>query len=544
MSSTEVQLLSQAAKDENFETIYGALAEGLRQNSVKDDYLKVTCEFEGEKRVVQLCQPVLYEDLVEMVGQFGSNLTIQVQNNGKGFAVLKDQTDLDQVLVRLDQDSSTKGLHIRLLRDPSQVPKSPVPVIISRSPPSLQVPNSPTSRSPLPSRNSRSPIPMHLSPFQENLLDSKLRGPFTHSQSGLNRDSSRSPVPFGNEVLSVRSRACTFHGRRSLAPTDIAQDERTPNTFPCHFRQNRSVSATMPTESRVPGCCCHSFSSGNVSNEQLSTSKPCYTPRKWKKGRMLGAGAFGQVFLCYDEDTGRELAVKQVNVFCRESEETSKEMKSLRAEIKLLQELQHPRIVQYMGSEDTDGVLSIFMEYLPGGSIKDQIKMYGPLTETLTRNYTHQMLEGLVYLHDQRIIHRDIKGANVLRDHEGNIKLGDFGASKRLQVLSQSCLMTYAGTPYYMSPELIDGRGYGRRTDIWSLGCTVVEMLTGHPPWHKFEGFAAIYRIATSSTPEYELSPQTSQLAKNFLSRCFIRDYQKRPLAKELLASDPFVNLT
>lgn len=58
-------------------------------------------------------------------------------------------------------------------------------------------------------------------------------------------------------------------------------------------------------------------------------------------------------------------------------------------------------------------------------------------------------------------------GANVLRDHEGNIKLGDFGASKRLQVLSQSCLMTYAGTPYYMSPELIDGRGYGRRTDIW-----------------------------------------------------------------------------
>jgi len=69
-------------------------------------------------------------------------------------------------------------------------------------------------------------------------------------------------------------------------------------------------------------------------------------------------------------------------------------------------------------------------------------------------------------------------------------------------------------------------------------------MLTGNPPWYKYEGFAAIYRIATSSAPEYELSLQTSPLAKNFLNRCFIRDYQKRPLAKELLASDPFVNLT
>lgn len=77
-----------------------------------------------------------------------------------------------------------------------------------------------------------------------------------------------------------------------------------------------------------------------------------------------------------------------------------------------------------------------------------------------------------------------------------------------------------------------------------SLGCTVVEMLTGHPPWYKYEGFAAIYRIAISPAPEYELSSSTSLVAKEFLKRCFVKDYQKRPTARELLETDPFVILT
>lgn len=588
MSSAEVQLLSDAADDQNFETIYVALAAGLRQNSIKDD-LKVTCEFEGEKRVVHLTQPVSFESLVEMVGQFGSNLTIQAQSNGKGFKPLQDQKDLTEVLDLLDQDSQAKGLHIRLIRDSSQVPRSTLFLQIPKSPSGflqgskspkqspgvvaslLQIPQNPLltsgARSPTFQHNApfqqipeshlapgrtRSPIPLHFMP-QNSLLNSGcVQEPFSQNENLPHGDCSFCPEAFtksycGNKSPAVRARACTFHARRSIGQMDIYQDGKISKTHPGHCRQNRSSIGVLAIEPSVFACCCHSYSSGDLRTHlsQMATSTQAWhTPKNWKKGRMLGAGAFGQVFLCYDVDTGRELAVKQVNIFSRESEATSREMKALRSEIKLLQSLQHPRIVQYFGSEEKDGVLSIFMEYMPGGSIKEHIKQYGPLTEILTRNYTHQMLEGLVYLHEQLIIHRDIKGANVLRDHEGKIKLGDFGASKRLQVLSQSQVKTSAGTPYYMSPELIDGHGYGRRTDIWSLGCTVVEMLTGHPPWYKYEGFAAIYRIAISPAPEYELSSSTSLVAKEFLKRCFVKDYQKRPTARELLETDPFVILT
>jgi serine/threonine protein kinase len=259
-----------------------------------------------------------------------------------------------------------------------------------------------------------------------------------------------------------------------------------------------------------------------------------YTPENWKKGKLLGMGAFGQVYLCYDVDTGRELAVKQVHVYSRDIA-ASKEVRALREEIKVLQGVQHPRIVQYYGSQENGDLLSIFMEYMPGGSIKDQIKTYGPLTENNTKRYTRQVLEGLVYLHDRCIVHRDVKGANILRDHDGNVKLGDFGASKRLQTLSNSMMQSQTGTPYYMSPEIIDGQGYGRKTDIWSLGCTVVEMLTGHPPWHKYEGVAAIYRIATSEFPEYTLPDETSKTAVDFLFKCFQRNYQDRPSSSDLM---------
>jgi serine/threonine protein kinase len=185
------------------------------------------------------------------------------------------------------------------------------------------------------------------------------------------------------------------------------------------------------------------------------------------------------------------------------------------------------------------------MEFVPGGSIKDQISTYGPLTENVTRRYSRQALEGLAYLHSLMIVHRDIKGANILRDHDGNVKLSDFGASKRLQsiVTRSSCSSdanTVTGTPHYMSREVIEGKGYGRKADIWSLGCTVVEMLTGHPPWHEFEGVAAIFKIATQHPPTYQLPAGASELVRCFLSSCFKLSVERRPTAEQLLR-DPFV---
>ncbi|XP_048056402.1 mitogen-activated protein kinase kinase kinase 2 [Megalobrama amblycephala] len=330
-----------------------------------------------------------------------------------------------------------------------------------------------------------------------------------------------------------RARRTQAHGFRSpvsFSPTE----QQSPSTS--------SGSSIFTPEVEEPGRRRRGSDIEPSSNPTLSVmdiSPPSRSPRaptNWRLGKLLGQGAFGRVFLCYDADTGRELAVKQVQ-FDPDSPETSKEVSALECEIQLLKNLFHERIVQYYGClRDThERTLSIFMEYMPGGSIKDQLKSYGALTENVTRKYTRQILEGVCYLHSNMIVHRDIKGANILRDSAGNVKLGDFGASRRLQTicLSGTGIKSVTGTPYWMSPEVISGEGYGRKADIWSIGCTVVEMLTQRPPWAEYEAMAAIFKIATQPTNP-TLPPHVSDHCRDFLKRIFVETKQ-RPAAEDLL---------
>uniref|UniRef100_H3DIE7 Mitogen-activated protein kinase kinase kinase 2 n=1 Tax=Tetraodon nigroviridis TaxID=99883 RepID=H3DIE7_TETNG len=341
-------------------------------------------------------------------------------------------------------------------------------------------------------------------------------------------------IPFGLQDYSdgrktfPRARRTQVHGFRS--PVSFSPTEQSPSTSsgssvftpdldPPGGLAGAATSNRLPPQRRLPPC----------------RSSP-RAPTNWRLGKLLGQGAFGRVYLCYDADTGRELAVKQVQ-FDPESPETSKEVSALECEIQLLKNLCHERIVQYYGClRDTmERTLSIFMEHMPGGSIKDQLKSYGALTEKVTRRYSRQILEGVSYLHSNMIVHRDIKGANILRDSVGNVKLGDFGASRRLQTicLSGTGIMSVTGTPYWMSPEVISGEGYGRKADIWSVGCTVVEMLTQRPPWAEFEAMAAIFKIATQPTNPV-LPAHVSDHCREFLKRIFVETKQ-RPSADELL---------
>lgn len=264
-------------------------------------------------------------------------------------------------------------------------------------------------------------------------------------------------------------------------------------------------------------------------------------PINWSKGKLLGAGAFGQVFLCHDHNTGRQLAVKVVDIDPHSDPATQKEVLCLETEIQLLKNLRHERIVTYFGTERSDSKLCIFTEYMPGGSIYQHLKNVGALNEVLTRKYTKQILQGVAYLHEHNIVHRDVKGANILRDSDGNVKLADFGASKRLHTIrSGKSAKSVQGTPYWMAPEVIMGSSYTTRADIWSVGCTVVEMLTCHPPLFDLEPVAAMFRIASHPiTPN--LPPHCSEHAETFLTKCFVRDPALRCPASDLLDL-PFVN--
>ncbi|XP_060755597.1 mitogen-activated protein kinase kinase kinase 2-like [Neoarius graeffei] len=264
-------------------------------------------------------------------------------------------------------------------------------------------------------------------------------------------------------------------------------------------------------------------------------------PVNWYKRRRLGRGAFGEVYLCYDTDTGREFAVKQVT-FDPDCQETSKVVKALEHEIEILQAVNHKCIIQYYGflCNPTQRTLSIFMEFMPGGSIKAQLNVHGALPENKTRRYTRQILEGVVYLHSKMIIHRDIKGANILMDSSGNVKLGDFGTSRFIQTTTKSGtgMKSFTGTLYWMSPEMITGKSYGRKADVWSVACTVVEMLTQKPPWHEYEVFAAILKIGSEPTKP-NLPEGVSDECRDFLCQVFVEE-KLRPTA-EILLTHPFI---
>ncbi|XP_014515697.1 mitogen-activated protein kinase kinase kinase 3 [Vigna radiata var. radiata] len=259
---------------------------------------------------------------------------------------------------------------------------------------------------------------------------------------------------------------------------------------------------------------------------------------KWRKGKLLGRGTFGHVYLGFNSENGQMCAIKEVKVVS--DDQTSREcLKQLNQEINLLNQLSHPNIVQYYGSELVEESLSVFLEFVSGGSIQKLLQEYGPFKEPVIQNYTRQIVSGLAYLHARNTVHRDIKGANILVDPNGEIKLADFGMAKHIN--SSASMLSFKGSPYWMAPEVVmNTNGYSLPVDIWSLGCTIIEMATSKPPWNQYEGVAAIFKIGNSKDMP-EIPEHLSNDAKNFIKLCLQRDPSARPTAQMLLDQHPFI---
>eukprot|EP00466_Bigelowiella_natans_P020354 jgi/Bigna1/91009/estExt_fgenesh1_pg.C_850084 len=252
---------------------------------------------------------------------------------------------------------------------------------------------------------------------------------------------------------------------------------------------------------------------------------------EYRVRKRIGKGGFGSVYMVTSSNTGKTHAIKRISL----KGTPQSELESIEMEIKLLKYLQHPNIVTYIDviPEPKEGYLNIVLELCEQGSLASILKDFGKFEEPLTCKYVSQVLKGLDFLHQQGVIHRDIKGANILADKEGNVKLADFGVATKIKNSSDPDNQLPAGTTYWMAPEIVKMTGQlSYACDIWSLGSTIIELLTGQPPYFELPMMSACFRIVQDDHPPL---PQCSENCKAFLMSCFQKDPQRRLQASVLM---------
>lgn len=267
----------------------------------------------------------------------------------------------------------------------------------------------------------------------------------------------------------------------------------------------------------------------------------------WQQGKLLGKGAYGEV---YEVRIGTYfLAVKRIKLQDGSRRTDDTYIQKIIKEITTLQYLNHPRILSYRGFllEESNNRVDclIFTDIMAAGSLRILLQKFGRLYETMTKKITIQILEGLVYLHDKNMTHLDIKSGNILLDLKGNSKIADFGCVNERSIqasLSNTHIPSdqIRGSLYWMAPEVFRGTP-GRRSDIWSTGCVVIEMYTAQIPWYDIiETYklttmmqtACFFRDTLERPP---LPKQCSAAALEFFYKVLERNISKRPFARETL---------
>ena len=256
--------------------------------------------------------------------------------------------------------------------------------------------------------------------------------------------------------------------------------------------------------------------------------KPLMSVDVYQLGDCIGKGAFGTVYRGLNSKTGEVVALKQFDM----ERLSSDDLESLVTEIKILRELDHPNIVRYIDIIKAEKRMFLVLEYVEQGSLLSIVKQFGSLPENLIAVYIDQTLRGLAYLHSKNVAHCDIKCANILSTKRGEMKLTDFGVSRTLAKAEGNLAPEAVGTPYWMAPEIIELKGVTPAADIWSLGATVIELLTGKPPYIELNAMSALFRIVQDDMPPL---PECSDECVDFLKQCFRKEPAERPAAEALL---------
>ncbi|CAK70516.1 unnamed protein product (macronuclear) [Paramecium tetraurelia] len=328
----------------------------------------------------------------------------------------------------------------------------------------------------------------------------------------------------------------------TLIKEEVSQqmEQVTENRFTTMKNQSFSSSQKFALESSNSNKQVQDSSSN--SQFDFNSQVPTFT-----EGEMIGAGSFGQVYIAQENRTGKIYAVKKINL---KGDFDQEDLKGLKSEIELLKSIKHKNIIRYVWNCENEDYWLLYLEYLSQGTLTQLIEKFGPLQINTIQQYSRQILQAISYLHENNIIHRDIKGANLLLGVDGEIKLGDFGCSKikekTIQRSKQSgdILHSLKGSIPYMAPEVASQDENCRASDIWSFGCTVLEMATGKKPWyeHNFDNplSALLYIITDNSLPL--IPDDLDQDLQSFIRLCLQRDHKQRPTAMQLLQHQFIVN--
>ncbi|KAI9680812.1 MAG: hypothetical protein M1817_004252 [Caeruleum heppii] len=435
--------------------------------------------------------------------------------------------DLDQPLA-LDQASSASPPST-----PSDIQKD-VPAQEDRSP---HV--SPVLREPSPAISSRTHTPLPPEPDVSD-VESMIDRPPSTLQSVAQRNIRRSTgLGRMKSIREVAKGAHEAHRKRASTPAqakksgDIARRKST-KMFGANIVQ------IEPT--RDSGL----FRPEDIPQDTIPKRQATF---KWFKGQLIGKGTYGRVYLGMNATTGEFLAVKQVEVNRHAAGQDTDRMKemvgALDQEIDTMQHLDHVNIVQYLGCERKEMEISIFLEYISGGSVGSCLRKHGKFEESVVSSLTRQTLAGLAYLHREGILHRDLKADNILLDLDGTCKISDFGISKKTDnIYGNDVTNSMQGSVFWMAPEVIrsQGQGYSAKVDVWSLGCVVLEMFAGRRPWSKEEAIGAIYKLGSLQAPPIPdyVSEAISPTAIGLLWDCFTINPSERPTAETLLHQHPF----
>lgn len=249
--------------------------------------------------------------------------------------------------------------------------------------------------------------------------------------------------------------------------------------------------------------------------------------KKFRNLIKIGQGASGGVYTAYEVGTNKSVAIKQMNL----EQQPKKDL--IINEIVVMKESRHKNIVNFLDSFLVRGDLWVVMEYMEGGSLTDVVT-FNMMSEGQISAVCREVLHGLQFLHSKGVIHRDVKSDNILLSMEGSIKLTDFGFCAQINE-SHMKRTTMVGTPYWMAPEVVTRKEYGRKIDVWSLGILAIEMIEGEPPYLTESPLRALYLIATNGTPAIKEEHNLTPVFRDFLNFALKVDPEKRASAHDLL---------